>query len=168
MPDRGCTLPEQPCLTMGSLTLRAILRLSGPQRMFSDLSPSFGAQADSAMPLPNGSSKSESRSTYLLCLTMPSCQKASILSAEAKDKQVLGSVIFAATGSKMPGTGTEQNRTGSTKSMRNTVLIGHLWPGSICIFIENKLKMLSYIWGLNAVRKFSGSRQAGLQRKKFK
>lgn len=134
MPDRGCTLPEQPCLTMGALTLRAILRLSRPQRMFSDLSPSFGAQADSAVPLLNGSSKNESRSTHLLCLTMPSCQNASILSAEAKDKQVLGSVIFAATGSKMPGTGTEQNQTGSTKSMRNTVLTGPLWPCALEAF----------------------------------
>lgn len=59
---------------------------------------------------------------------MPNCQKASILSAEAKDKQVLGGVIFAATGCKLPGTGTEQNQTGSTKSTGNTVLIGHLWP----------------------------------------
>lgn len=59
---------------------------------------------------------------------MPSCEKASILSAEAKDKQGLGGVIFAATGSKLPGTGTEQNQTGSTKSTGNTVLIGHLCP----------------------------------------
>lgn len=80
--------------------------------MFSDLSPSFGTEehkADSAVLLSNGGSKNESRSTHLLCVTRPRFQGASVLSGEAKYKQVQCHVIFAATGSELPGTGKEQS-----------------------------------------------------------
>lgn len=136
-----------------------------PQRMFSDLSCSFGTQADSAMPLLKGSSKNESWATHLFCPTMTSCQKASILLGEAKNKQVVGSSRGQAARNWA-----EQDKTGPTKRMHSMVLIGHLWPlpWKHLHFYRKQVDNFVLYLGTECCLELFRSQAGGLQRRNFK